>query len=195
MGAVPLSWPRPRQGHVEVEDRDSRPDGERGRLGPAEITVGVGDSLRLRLVSDDVLHGFGVGHTTFPPVDLKPGLPENVTLRFDRPGTYTFYCTRWCGVKHWRMRATIVVTGRTGEPAGEGEEPQHVALDLDLDAPDPAAAVPATAPDPARGRALLDRDGGARGTRRLHGSAYDAGGQGGAACGEDPAGRDGDRHA
>jgi cytochrome c oxidase subunit 2 len=124
-----------------------------GGWGPGEITVGLGDSLRLRLVSDDVTHGFAVGHTTIPPVDLKPGIPEDVTLRFDRPGTYTFYCTRWCGVNHWRMRGTILVTGETDQRTDE--DPVPLVLDLDLDAPHPAAAVPSMPPDPARGRRLL----------------------------------------
>ena len=36
-----------------------------------------------------------------------PGKVTDVTLTFDKPGTYTFYCTRWCGVNHWRMRGVV----------------------------------------------------------------------------------------
>ena len=35
----------------------------------------------------------------------------DITLTFDKPGIYTFFCTRWCGVNHWRMRGTIEVSG------------------------------------------------------------------------------------
>ncbi len=43
------------------------------------------------------------------PIDLKPGEWVNLNLTFDRPGTYIFYCTRWCGPHHDEMRGLIVV--------------------------------------------------------------------------------------
>jgi len=129
---------------------------EAGGWTPGEITVDAHDSLRLRLVSDDVLHGFAVGKASMRPVDLKPGMPVEVTLAFDRPGTYTYYCTRWCGVNHWRMRGTIVVTGPAASMPDASGDTVALPPDLDLDAPHVAAAVPATAPDADRGREMLE---------------------------------------
>jgi len=73
----------------------------------SDLQVQAGEPLRLRLISDDVVHSFALGQLDFEPVDVLPGKPTEVTLTFDEPGTYTFYCTRWCGADHWRMRGTI----------------------------------------------------------------------------------------
>ena len=135
---------------VEVRGRMA----SEGGWEPGEIVTGVEEPLRLRLVSDDVVHGFGVGKTAVEAVDMYPGVPRNLTLTFDRPGIYTYYCTRWCGVNHWRMRGTIVVRGPGEHTMADGAEPLHLALDLDLDAPHPAAAVPSATPDAGRGRHL-----------------------------------------
>ena len=84
---------------------------ETGGWTPENLTARVGQPLHLRLTSDDVMHGFAVGQSDQPAVDVKPGEMTEITLTFDRPGKYTFYCTRWCSLNHWRMRGTIEVTG------------------------------------------------------------------------------------
>ena len=101
-------------------------------------TVGV--PLHLRLTSDDVVHGFAVGQLDTPGVDVLPGKVTDLTLLFDRPGTYTFYCTRWCGLNHWRMRGTIEVEGDRRPSRQESGQPLYAELGLDLDAPRSAAA-------------------------------------------------------
>lgn len=126
---------------------------ESGGWGPSDLTVATGVPLRLRLTSDDVVHGFAVGKLDFPPVDVRPGEVTETTLRFDKPGKYVFYCTRWCGVNHWRMRGTIEVTGGA-EAAVESDLPLFLELDLDLDAPHDADVVPARPPSAARGARL-----------------------------------------
>ncbi len=55
---------------------------------PDHLTATVGQPLRLRLTSDDVMHGFAVGRTDLPVVDVKPGQVSEVSLTFTRPGTW-----------------------------------------------------------------------------------------------------------
>lgn len=121
---------------------------ESGGWLPDALTAHVGVPLRLRLTSDDVLHGFAVGKLDAPSVDVIPGKVTDVTLLFQVPGTYTFYCTRWCGVNHWRMRGTIEVAGdsSTATAAALPGQPLYAALGIDLDAPRDAAVVPAQKP-------------------------------------------------
>jgi mono/diheme cytochrome c family protein/plastocyanin len=128
---------------------------EGGGWTPAGLTARVGAPLRLRLVADDVVHGFAVGQQDWPAIDLYPGRPVETELIFDRPGKYTFYCTRWCGPNHWRMRGVIEVEGLDPHPPATPVRPLYVALGLNLDAPHPAAALPPRQPQAAQGEKLL----------------------------------------
>jgi cytochrome c oxidase subunit 2 len=126
---------------------------ETGGWTPENLTVQVGQPLHLRLTSDDVTHSFSVGQSDQPAVDVIPGEMTEVTLVFDHPGEYTFYCNRWCSVNHWRMRGTIEVTG----PANTTEAitpPLYVTLGLDIDAKHQADFVPAETPSALRGAML-----------------------------------------
>jgi hypothetical protein len=131
---------------------------DNGGWTPSDLKAQVGQSLYLRLTSDDVMHGFAVGQSDTPALDVLPGQWTTTTLLFDQPGKYTFYCTRWCGPNHWRMRGAIEVTGAATETITT-TPPLYVALNLDLDAPHPGDVVPDEKPSAARGAALdLDRD-------------------------------------
>jgi mono/diheme cytochrome c family protein/plastocyanin len=101
----------------------------------SDLHAQVGEPLHLRLISDDVVHSFALGQSDFEPVDVLPGQPVDVTLNFDHPGTYTFYCTRWCGADHWRMRGTITVTGDNPVVMEAPGPPLYLQLGIDLDAP------------------------------------------------------------
>ena len=118
---------------------------DNGGWAPDILRAKVNEALHLRLTSDDVMHGFAVGQTDMEGVDVAPGKVSDVTLRFSKPGRYTFYCTRWCGINHWRMRGTIEVSGGEDAPA-VSSPPLYVQLGLDVDAPHEAPVVPSSQP-------------------------------------------------
>ncbi len=126
---------------------------ETGGWTPEDLTVVAGQPLHLRLTSDDVTHGFAIGQSDQPAVDVLPGEITDVTVTFDKPGKYTFYCTRWCSVNHWRMRGVIEVTDPPGQPGASAavEPPLYVRLGLDIDAMHTADVLPAQKPSAARG--------------------------------------------
>ncbi len=144
--AVPI-WSSSHTGLLHARMADS------GGWSPDVLRARVGQPLHLRLTSDDVMHGFAVGQMDMQSVDVEPGKVSDVTLNFSKPGTYTFYCTRWCGINHWRMRGTIEVSGDEPAPAPV-TAPLYVQLGLDVDAPHKAAATPEAAPSADRGQQM-----------------------------------------
>lgn len=83
---------------------------EQGGFAPDAVRVPVDTAVTMRFSSTDVTHGIAIG----PGWDLNighvdPGKVEELTVTFDEPGTYTYYCTTFCSPDHWRMRGVITV--------------------------------------------------------------------------------------
>ena len=130
---------------------------EDGGWSPDVIKATVSEPLHLKLTSDDVVHGFAVGQMDMQSEDVLPGKVTDVTLTFDKPGIYTFFCTRWCGLNHWRMRGTIEVAGSNADPEpalSEIEVPMYVTLGLNIDAPHESPIIPSRTPSAFRGEKL-----------------------------------------
>ncbi|MFX1411542.1 MAG: c-type cytochrome [Promethearchaeota archaeon] len=128
---------------------------ESGGWQPDILRVTAGERVRLRIHSPAVLHGFAIGRTEIGPVDVWPGKVVEIEFSIAEPGTYTFYCTRWCSANHWRMRGTLEVTDADGDiPLPGGEPAPYIALGLDLDAEREPVAAPARLPSAARGAEL-----------------------------------------
>lgn len=119
---------------------------EEGGWQPGVIRVQAGQPLDLHLTSNDVVHGFAVGQMDDFRVDVLPGKVTKTTLFFTEPGTYTYYCTRWCGPNHWRMRGTIEVTSEPAASEGLDQEPLYLQLGIDIDASHAAEIVPEIRP-------------------------------------------------
>ncbi|CAG0947351.1 Cytochrome c oxidase subunit 2 [Anaerolineae bacterium] len=91
---------------------------ESGGFQPAAIKVKAGETVTLRFSSVDVTHGIAIGPGL--GIDLghvDPGHVQEVTLTFDKAGTYTFYCNTWCSPDHWRMRGIVDVVDPTNPDA------------------------------------------------------------------------------
>ena len=90
---------------------------ERFSFNPSEVRTTVGTTLRIRLTSDDTTHGFRiVGTNVNAAIPKRNRGTATVTFRPEKPGRYTFECSRLCGAGHGFMRGSIVVTEPEPEP-------------------------------------------------------------------------------
>ena len=129
---------------------------EHGGWSMDTIQAKTGQPITLHMTSDDTVHGFAIGKSDQPGLEIIPGTYTDTTLSFDRPGKYTFYCTRWCGRNHWRMRGIIEVSGE-GTAVALDPQPLYVKLGLDIDAPQPAGVIPSTPASADRGAQFSSR--------------------------------------
>jgi mono/diheme cytochrome c family protein/plastocyanin len=146
VGAPLIFWTRTPLIHARMADM--------GGWNPDVLQAEVGKPLELQFTSDDVVHGFAVGQLDMEAVDVEPGKVTAVALTFDKPGIYTFFCTRWCGVNHWRMRGTIEVSGPAAGSEPVPTVPLYVTLGIDIDAPHEAPAIPENRPSAVTGQQL-----------------------------------------
>lgn len=118
---------------LQVIELDARLP-EEGGWQPESIRVQAGERVKLRIHSPDVVHGFAIGRTDIGPVDVVPGKVTEIEFQIDEPGTYAFFCTRWCSTNHWRMRGTLEVRAVDGTvPVPDGEPAPYLTLGINLD--------------------------------------------------------------
>jgi cytochrome c oxidase subunit II len=75
---------------------------------PDKITLKKGQTVKLRLHSEDVTHGFFLR-----PLKLDEEIPAggtaDVTVTPAATGTFTTICDHFCGANHGNMNMTVVV--------------------------------------------------------------------------------------
>ncbi|GIG90466.1 cytochrome c oxidase subunit II [Plantactinospora endophytica] len=76
-----------------------------------EIRIPVGEPVRVRLRTADVLHSFWVPQL-MPKTDLIAGKIRETWLHAERPGEYRGQCAEYCGLQHAHMAFLVVARPR-----------------------------------------------------------------------------------
>jgi cytochrome c oxidase subunit 2 len=72
-----------------------------------EIHIPVGQPVRIRATSRDVIHSFWVP-SLHGKKDLIPGHDTELWIRADRPGIYRGQCAEFCGLQHAHMALLVI---------------------------------------------------------------------------------------
>lgn len=105
-----------------------------------EIHIPVGQPVKIKLNSSDVIHSFWVP-SLMGKQDLIPGRENDIRLVADRPGVYRGQCAEFCGLQHAHMG--ILVVAESEETFGRWRDGQI------------RAAEPPTDPERQRGQAAF----------------------------------------
>ncbi len=81
------------------------PDGQREIN---ELHVPVGQPVKLKMISEDVIHAFYVPAFRIKN-DVVPGRYSTVWFTATKPGTYHLFCAEYCGTSHSKMIGSVIV--------------------------------------------------------------------------------------
>lgn len=73
-----------------------------------ELHVPSGEAIKLRLISQDVIHSFSVPAFRIKR-DVLPGRYNTAWFKAVTPGVYSLFCAEYCGTEHSHMRGRVVV--------------------------------------------------------------------------------------
>lgn len=75
---------------------------------PSTIEVSKGDRVKLIVTSLDVPHGFSIPEYGINQ-RLDPGKPVTIEFTAEKEGTFTAFCSVFCGSGHSNMKGKIIV--------------------------------------------------------------------------------------
>jgi cytochrome c oxidase subunit II len=79
-----------------------------GRREIDELHVPAGRPVRLKMISEDVIHSFYVPAFRAKQ-DVLPGRFTSAWFEATKPGTYHLFCAEYCGTQHSKMVGKVVV--------------------------------------------------------------------------------------
>ncbi len=82
---------------------------------PSAFVVNQGDTVTLDLTATDTRHGFFL-ETYGVSAEMSPGQHVTRTFVANTPGTFTFFCTVFCGSGHSGMSNTLMVVAAPTPP-------------------------------------------------------------------------------
>jgi cytochrome c oxidase subunit II len=72
------------------------------------LHVPVGQSIKMKLASEDVIHSFYVPAFRIKQ-DAVPGRYTSIWFRATKPGVYHLFCAEYCGAEHSKMIGSVIV--------------------------------------------------------------------------------------
>lgn len=93
---------------IAPQERIFQVDARQYAYSPSELKVNAGDTVTIRLVSNDVVHGLyvdGYGAS----VEADPGQTATLTFVANKPGSFRFRCNVTCGAMHPFMIGKLTV--------------------------------------------------------------------------------------
>jgi cytochrome c oxidase subunit 2 len=78
-----------------------------GRSEINELHLPVGQPVRLRMISEDVIHSFFVPQFRVK-MDVLPGRYTSLWFEATQPGTYNLFCAEYCGTEHAGMAGRVI---------------------------------------------------------------------------------------
>jgi cytochrome c oxidase subunit 2 len=96
--------------HAQAAPRTIEVHAKRFSYSPSEITLQVGETVKLLLTSDDVNHELVIPdlHVT---QEVSKGHPVEVTIVADKAGNFQGVCGHFCGAGHGSMIFVVHVKG------------------------------------------------------------------------------------
>ncbi|MDW7673325.1 MAG: cupredoxin domain-containing protein [Bacillota bacterium] len=82
---------------------------EKGGFSPDRVVVKQGETVRLRLISEDVTHGFRIGDLGIDAGMIEPGKFKIVEFVAEEKGEFSYVCSIRCSPLHSRIRGILVV--------------------------------------------------------------------------------------
>jgi len=103
-GGTPVQETSPRSGEI----KEFRMTAKQFAFEPSTIEVNKGDRVRLIVTSTDVPHGIAIPEYGINE-RLDTGKPVTIEFTAEKEGTFTTFCSVFCGSGHSNMKGKIVV--------------------------------------------------------------------------------------